>query len=407
MDNAVRGSFATGLEAFAWLIDPLAASDFRRDFYERHLCLVARADPGYYLDLLGVRDLDLVLGTHNVIHPEISLVRGEDEIPKSLYTCGSSRIDPLLVAKQFDEGATIIFNQLQHRVPVLAEFCASLGQFFGSRLQTNVYLTPPNAQGFQPHWDTHDVFVLQVLGRKLWSAYDAGMTLPLKGQKFDSGRNSPGRITKQFELGAGDAVYIPRGVMHSARSSEEASLHITLGLTAFTWTDFLLQSVAATALQDESLRRALPLGLADRGVSEEHGARLVRDRLATLGACIPSREVWRHFVRELLAVNNPLFTDLLNVRLCGDAIALTSSVTRRRGVLLEFEDRALDCALYFCGQELKFPKRLLPAVKCIAESRTFAVHEIPDCLDSEDKIVFVSRLVRDGLLRRLDEEESG
>ena len=31
-------------------------------------------------------------------------------------------------------------------------------------LQVNAYLTPPDSRGFNKHFDTHDVFVLQILG---------------------------------------------------------------------------------------------------------------------------------------------------------------------------------------------------------------------------------------------------
>ena len=377
----------------------MATSEFERDFYERRLCHITRTDPDYYAHLLSVRDLDVVLGTHNVTHLEISLVRGEDDVPRSAYTHGSGRIDPLGVAKQFDEGATVIFNQLHRRVPVLGELCVSLGRAFGSRLQTNIYLTPPAAQGFKPHWDTHDVFVLQISGEKRWSVYDTKVTLPLKGQVFDRDRDVPGPVTGQFELGPGSAVYIPRGVMHSARSSDEASLHITLGLTAFTWTDFLLESVAAAALQDESLRQSLPLRFADESFPAEARERLVREKLETLGSRLAPAEVWQHFRNELLVLNTPLFTDVFGLRLRADALTLTSRVRRRQGLLVELENRSVDCVLCFCGQELRFPSRVLPAVEFVTTTDTFTVSDIPDCFDQESKVTFVSRLVREGLLQ--------
>ena len=203
---------STPQQAYAWLIDPLAALEFEQRYYERQLCHIARADADYYASLLGFRDLDTVLGTHNVAHPDINLVRGDDEVSKSAYTHASGMIDPHAVAKQFDDGATVTFNQLHERLPALADLCASLGQVFCSRVQTNIYLTPSNAQGFRPHWDTHDVFVLQISGQKHWSIYDTKVTLPLKGQVFDSSRDEPGPVREQFELGPGSAVYIPRGL---------------------------------------------------------------------------------------------------------------------------------------------------------------------------------------------------
>ena len=39
-------------------------------------------------------------------------------------------------------------------------------------------LTPEGAQGFDPHFDTHEVFVLQVEGHKHWRLYGPGRVLP-------------------------------------------------------------------------------------------------------------------------------------------------------------------------------------------------------------------------------------
>ena len=33
---------------------------------------------------------------------------------------------------------------------------------FGVRTEVNMYLTPPEARGFNPHFDFEDVFILQV-----------------------------------------------------------------------------------------------------------------------------------------------------------------------------------------------------------------------------------------------------
>ena len=96
-------------------------------------------------------------------------------------------------------------------MPTLARLCVALGRRFSSRVQTNVYLTPPDTQGFTPHWDTHDVFVLQISDAKRWSIYDTKERLPLRGQRFEPG-TPPGDVSDEFELGPGSAVYLPRGL---------------------------------------------------------------------------------------------------------------------------------------------------------------------------------------------------
>lgn len=36
---------------------------------------------------------------------------------------------------------------------------------------TNVYLTPPQSQGFAPHYDDIEAFIIQLEGSKYWKLY--------------------------------------------------------------------------------------------------------------------------------------------------------------------------------------------------------------------------------------------
>ena len=56
-----------------------------------------------------------------------------------------------------------------HRTwPPLVAFCQQLAAELGHPVQANAYVTPPQSQGFDDHYDVHDVFVLQVEGEKRW-----------------------------------------------------------------------------------------------------------------------------------------------------------------------------------------------------------------------------------------------
>lgn len=48
---------------------------------------------------------------------------------------------------------------------------STLQEYFGSMVGANVYLTPPGSQGFAPHYDDIEAFVLQLEGRKHWRLY--------------------------------------------------------------------------------------------------------------------------------------------------------------------------------------------------------------------------------------------
>ncbi len=60
-------------------------------------------------------------------------------------------------------------------------------------------------------------------------------------------------------LRPGDALYVPRGFLHSAKALGGVSAHLTVGL--HTMTRYLLvQELAALAADEPALRTALPLG---------------------------------------------------------------------------------------------------------------------------------------------------
>ncbi len=75
---------------------------------------------------------------------------------------GGDRVDlPRLLARH-DAGASLVVSQFHEIHPPLARFCRGLEKAFLHGVQANIYLTPPDAQGFRVHFDTHDVLVLQV-----------------------------------------------------------------------------------------------------------------------------------------------------------------------------------------------------------------------------------------------------
>lgn len=88
------------------------------------------------------------------------------------------------------------------------------------------YLTPAGTQGFAPHYDDIEAFILQVEGRKRWRLYNnpSGETLP----RFSSGnfeQEEIGEVILDITLEPGDLLYFPRGVVHQGVAPEEGAEH--------------------------------------------------------------------------------------------------------------------------------------------------------------------------------------
>jgi len=139
-------------DTYSWLIRPLTPEEFQARCYEREVCHIRRGDPFYFSKLLSIDQLDRVLTTGLAKHPEIQLVQNEKNITANEYRDADDRVDPVRATRLFRQGATIIFTHLHQRLPELGRLCEGLERAFSSKMQTNIYLTPPSAQGFAPHW---------------------------------------------------------------------------------------------------------------------------------------------------------------------------------------------------------------------------------------------------------------
>ena len=73
----------------------------------------------------------------------------------------------------------------------------------------NVYLTPPGTQGFAPHWDDVDAFILQLEGKKHWRIYELQdkEKLPIFSSK-NLTQDEIGDPCLEATLEAGDMLYV-------------------------------------------------------------------------------------------------------------------------------------------------------------------------------------------------------
>ncbi len=122
-------------------------------------------------------------------------------------------------------------------------------------------------QGFAPHYDDVEVFILQLEGRKRWRLYE-----PRNKQeelpRFSSPNFSPSEIGSPCQdvvLEAGDLLYFPRGTIHQGHCFEDVhSMHITISChQTNTYGDLLhhlLPRALATAMEEDvDFRRGLPV----------------------------------------------------------------------------------------------------------------------------------------------------
>ncbi len=247
------------------IVEPKTGEEFLAEHWEQQPLVVPRGEVGRFDDLLSVADVERLVCSSAIRYPAFRLVREGEQIPLSAYTADipwsprafTGSADVQRVVDEFERGATIVLQGLHHHWPPLAEFCRGLEAALGHPVQANSYYTPRGSQGLAVHHDTHDVFVLQVAGEKRWLVYEPVFELPLRDQKYKRERDGePGEPIHDLVLGPGDVLYLPRGWLHQALTSESDSLHITVGINVYTWIDAVRAAVEACA-DDVEFRRGV------------------------------------------------------------------------------------------------------------------------------------------------------
>ncbi len=386
---------------FDRVIAPTPLDTFLASYYERSPLIIHRADAGYYDGLLGLDAVWTHIETRCPAAGELNLIKLGCGVPEGGWCSPNGRADPSRVAQLYNDGWTIGLNKMHEHLPSLADLCAAAEAVFSSRFQTNLYLTPPGAQGFKPHWDTHDVFVMQVYGSKEWTLYDTKIALPLVGQSFDNDKPDPGPATATFTLRAGDMLYCPRGLMHSAASSTDASLHITFGLMGRTWSDFMLEVLSEVSLRDPALRRNLPTGFArpdfDRAAAQEEFTRVMAAVVASADFPAVFAQTRDQFVSNRMR-RLPGYAQQLTQL---DRITADTRMQARPSLIASLELEGEAVTVNCGGAVLTLPDFTEAAVRASISGSAFTVAELPGPLDTSGKVTLVRRLAREGLLQRV------
>jgi hypothetical protein len=379
---------------------------FVADHWGRAPLLRRVAGPGGFDDLLSLRDVDRLLSTTSPRTPAFRLVKQGRPLAASAYTksgkVGSQPLDDLAdpgrIFAEFAGGATVVLQGLHRSWPPLTRLCRELELFLTHPTQVNAYLTPPSSQGLAVHHDTHDVFVLQVHGRKHWQVWDPVVANPLPGQTLPADAPAPGEPLLDAELHPGDCLYVPRGFRHAATTAADASLHLTVGMLAPTW-DEVLRDVVGQATAEPAFRESLPVGFAN---DPQAFAADVAERVAELRRFLDKVDVGRAAeaaARRFWSARAPLLEGQLLDLLALDRLDDRSLVRRRDGAVCRLRRVGDRLEVLLGDRELRMPARLEPALRRLAAADPLAVADLADLLDEPSRLVLVRRLIREGLLQ--------
>jgi hypothetical protein len=314
------------------------------------------------------------------------LVRDGTPVPVRAYTRSFGTRDPIRVADPalvfdwFGDGATIILESLHRYSPPLREFCRALEDELHQETQVNAYITPPGAQGFATHVDSHDVFVAQVFGRKRWMVYASDDT---------EGARPP---VIERDLDEGECFYIPKGFAHAAATTASASAHLTIGILPRKWSQ--LEKELASLLEERGEEVVASETLETTDV-RDMSARLLTDMKAKLDG-VSEEELGQRLARVFMTSRHHSLRGQLQRMLDAREVSDSDEVsTRTRWARFDADDEVI---VVLGDRELRFGIRLAPALDIVLQDAPFRVIDLKPHLDEDERRALVARLIKEGLL---------
>lgn len=186
----------------------------------------------------------------------------------------------------FEEGYSIVLRDADRHDYGLAGLGRAFRADLGGDLALQLYCTPPSHHSFGWHYDTEEVFFLQLSGEKVFTLRENTVdplpvpeTLP---RVLELERETSPEQT--FALAPGDWLYIPSGWWHRS-VAQSPSLSISVGVIPWTPIEVLAR-VRQKLLADPRWRRRLPAGGLGAQELGESTPQRYRDELGALAEAV-------------------------------------------------------------------------------------------------------------------------
>lgn len=388
----------------AGLVAPLTLDRFFAHHWERQPLVLQTRDPALYAGLPQVDDFEFLAASLTAAQRGwFSVVKTRARPPDESMLAHDGLLNLAEVFAAYRDGNSLLLNQVQRRHRATAFLCRAIeaslverGVLLSKHIGANAYLSPPRSQGFAIHYDPHDVFILQLAGRKSWRLYGQHVAFPTRPPSDPIAAETAGTPTRELVLSPGDLIYIPRGVLHDANTMEAASLHLTLSMEVVTWRDLITELLAV----DPRFGQSLPPGFARGGVLSSGDRKRVR---ALASALATSRELSTAVASvggRLLAHLVPLPVGGLGALDDAASLAVDTWLGLPEGALAHVSVTRTSATLTLPGAAFCAERRMAPVFRFVARGRRFRARDLPLAVSAAEKLKLVRELYAGGHLVR-------
>lgn len=153
----------------------------------------------------------------------------------------NSKINSNLILHALENGVSLKVSDVHLFDDDLENLRQEFVELTNHHCQINCYLTPCSAQCFHPHFDDHDVVIIQCQGSKQWTVESKpSVKFPVKPKSIKKDKYQFSDSI-HLSMDEGDCLYIPFGHVHQAQTDNAYSLHLTIGIHKIRSIDYLIK----------------------------------------------------------------------------------------------------------------------------------------------------------------------
>ena len=252
------------------LLAPMPAVQFFAEYHDKQP-LHLKGGAAKFAAVLSWRQINRLLDmTHAWSSHSLLLVQDGKPIPAEEYCVRATGRDgnaqlmqPITdrVREWVAKGASVVMNDVDSLTPGLASVSSAIEGAGLGKAQANVYISWQSHKAFHAHYDTHDVWAVQVEGEKYWNIWEGRAEWPISHPLFrkpqEHHEQAKGKLRAKILMTPGDLLYLPRGWYHDALAEAPASVHVAYGAHAPNGMD-VLNILSERVLYEAGFRQPLP-----------------------------------------------------------------------------------------------------------------------------------------------------